>query len=123
VPGDLGGAPARVDDRLQIVEQFRFPRGFEFGSLPLVNTNNMLISLDALERDFPLTWFWVEKRIDGRPAVQPERLVGELSAFLEAAMLAVPRFGPDARYYPVKTPADLEALRTQPELVSRFGSA
>jgi UTP--glucose-1-phosphate uridylyltransferase len=122
-PGDAGGAPLRVDGRLQLVEEFRLPRGFEIESLPLVNTNSMLISLAALARDFPLHWFWVGKRVEGRLAVQPERLVGELSAFLETAVLAVPRSGPAARYYPVKTPADLEALRRDPKLAARFASA
>ena len=122
LPGDVGGAPARVDGRLQLVEGLRLPRGFEFESVPFVNINSFAISLTALERDYPLTWFYVEKSVDGRCAVQLERIVGELTAFLDTAFLEVPRCGPSARYYPVKTPRDLEALRAEPDLAARFGS-
>jgi UTP--glucose-1-phosphate uridylyltransferase len=123
VSGDSGGAPARVRERLQLVEGPRFPQGFDFESVPFVNLNSFTISLDALEGEYPLTWLYVEKSVDGRPAVQLEQLVGELTAFLETGFLEVPRFGASARYYPVKTRADLEALRARPDLVSRFASA
>jgi UTP--glucose-1-phosphate uridylyltransferase len=122
LPGDAGGAPVRVDGRLQLVEGLRFPRGLELASVPFVNINSFAISLAALERDYPLTWFYVEKSVDGRRAVQLERIVGELTAFLDTAFLEVPRRGPSARYYPVKTPADLEALRSDPDLALRFAS-
>jgi hypothetical protein len=45
--------------------------------------------------------------------VQPERLVGELSAFLPTTYLEVPRDGPRGRFFPVKTPDDLEASRLE----------
>ena len=122
LPGDVGGAPVRVDGRLQLVEGLRLPRGFELESVPFVNINSFAISLAALERDYPLTWFYVEKSVDGRRAVQLERIVGELTAFLDTAFLEVPRRGPSARYYPVKTPEDLEALRSEPDLALRFAS-
>src|SRR6185437_6978046 len=38
-PGDRGGAPARVDGTPQIVEAFRFPKGFDQDRLALFNTN------------------------------------------------------------------------------------
>jgi UTP--glucose-1-phosphate uridylyltransferase len=122
LPGDTGGVMLRVADRLQVVEGLRLPLGFDFGSVPFVNINSFAISLDALDRDYPLRWFYVEKAVDGRRAVQLECLVGELTAFLDTAFLEVPRFGPSARYYPVKTPEDLEALRADPALAERFGS-
>jgi UTP--glucose-1-phosphate uridylyltransferase len=120
IPGDVGGAPARVDGRLQIVEGFRFPRGFDFDRLPFVNTNTFVFSADALARRYPLSWFYVEKKVGARVAVQMERLVGEISSFAPASYLCVPRSGPRARYYPVKTPEDLAALRADPVLVRRF---
>lgn len=122
VPGDVGGAPARVAGRVQVVEGFRFPAGFEFDSLPFMNTNTFMISLAALERTYPLSWFYVEKTVDDMKAVQIERLVGELSAFVDAAYLAAPRGGSQGRFFPVKSPEDLEALRRDPVLVERFGS-
>ena len=79
-----------------------------------------MMSLSALERDYPLTWYYVEKTVDGRAAVQMERLVGELSAFVETSYLVTPRDGPRGRFYPVKTPEDLDALRSDPALERRF---
>jgi UTP--glucose-1-phosphate uridylyltransferase len=109
--GEPGGAPVRVDGRPMVVESFRFPRGFDAAELPVFNTNSLVIDLDALERRYPLTWLYVEKDVDGRPAVQLERLVNELSAFLPTTYLLVPREGLRSRFVPVKTPEDLERAR------------
>jgi UTP--glucose-1-phosphate uridylyltransferase len=106
--GDLGGAPARVDGRPMVVEGMRFPPGFDGDTLPVFNTNSLVVDLDVLGRSYPLTWLYVVKEVEGRPAVQLERLVNELSAFLPTTYLLVPREGPESRFVPVKTPADLE---------------
>jgi len=111
--GEPGGAPVRVEGRPMVVEGFRFPPGFDAAALPVVNTNSLVIDLDALERRYPLTWLYVEKEVDGRPAVQLERLVNELSAFLPTTYLLVPREGRRSRFVPVKTPEDLERARPQ----------
>ncbi len=50
-----------------------------------------------------------------------ERLVNELSSFVDTGFLATPR-GPDGRFFPIKTPADLADLRSDPALVERFGA-
>ncbi len=113
-PGDKGGAPARVDGRLQIVESFRFPETFDQDLIPVFNTNTLVFDAAAIDRDFDLTWFAVQKKVDGLDAVQFERLVGELTAFLPATYLTVARDGSDARFQPVKDPAEL--VRRQPEL-------
>jgi UTP--glucose-1-phosphate uridylyltransferase len=120
LPGDVGGAPAFVGDRLQIVEGFRFPAGFDFARVPFMATNTFAISLSLLERDFPLSWFYVEKSVDGRTAVQMERLVNELSNFVPTSYLATPRAGPRGRFFPIKTRAELDELRADPALVRRF---
>jgi UTP--glucose-1-phosphate uridylyltransferase len=109
--GDIGGAPVRVDGRPQIVEGFRFPADFDTSRLPVFNTNSLVVELDALERRYPLTWLYVEKDVGGRTAIQLERLVNELSAFLPTTYLLVPRDGPRSRFVPVKTPEDLEHAR------------
>lgn len=120
LPGDAGGAPAFADGRLQIVEGFRFPPGFDFSSVPFLATNTFLFDLDVLAAPRELTWFHVEKQVDGRTAVQMERLVNELTAWHETAYLATPRGGPEGRFFPIKTREDLEALRADPLLVARF---
>ena len=109
--GDVGGAPARVDGKLFLVEGFRFPPSFDARRLPVVGTNTHTFDLDALDATYPLTWLYVEKNVAGRPAVQLECLVNELSAFLPTTYLEVPREGPQSRFLPIKTPADLEAAR------------
>lgn len=120
IPGDAGGGPGRLDGRLQILESFRLPPGFDLGTLPYVNTNTLIFSLPMLADEYPLDWFYVEKKVDGKTAVQMERLVGQLSAFVETAYLLVARAGPEFRYFPVKTPGDLEELRGDPVRVARI---
>jgi len=120
LPGDAGGAPAFADGRLQIVEGFRFPRGFDFARVPFLATNTFLFSLAALAEPRELAWFYVEKQVDRRTAIQMERLVNELTAVLPTAYLATPRGGPAGRFFPIKTREDLEALRADPALVARF---
>ena len=80
--GDMGGAPVRVDGKLQLVEGPRFPPSFDQELVPVFNTNTALFDLDALDVDYDLTWLYVLKDVDGRPAVQLERLYHEVSAFV-----------------------------------------
>lgn len=114
-PGDKGGAPARVDGKAQIVEAFRFPADFDQERIPVFNTNTFVLDAASIDAEFPLTWFAVNKTVDGKPAVQFERLVGELTAFVDPAFLRVERHGPDARFQPIKTPADMDKER--PDIV------
>jgi UTP--glucose-1-phosphate uridylyltransferase len=59
------------------------------------------------------------KDVEGRRAVQLERLYHEVSAVVPTQYLEVPRRGPHGRFLPIKTPADLErAERDLRELVS-----
>ena len=107
----VGGMPARVEGSLQIVEAFRFPKGFEVSAIPVYNTNTFLFNAEALEREFELTWFVVEKEVGGKPAVQFERLAGQISAFLKSQFIQVPRQGAASRFLPIKERSDLEENR------------
>jgi UTP--glucose-1-phosphate uridylyltransferase len=111
--GEVGGAPARVDGRLQILESMRFPPDFDHSSLPVTNVNTMTFDIGALDRDFELTWLYVEKSVDERAAVQLEHLYHEVTAFLPTTYLRVPVEGPRRRFLPVKKPSDLEAARVE----------
>ncbi|MCP4003572.1 MAG: hypothetical protein GY725_05200 [bacterium] len=122
-PGDVGGAPAYVDGVLQVVEGFRYPDGFDATGQPYLSANTFTIALDLLEANHPLTWFYVEKSVDGRKAVQMERLVNELSAHVETLFLGISRDGAEGRFFPIKSREDLDALRSDPALVARFSSA
>lgn len=110
-PGDVGGAPARVDGRLALIEGPRFPPSFDQDAIPVFSTNTVLFDLDVLETPYELTWLYVGKEVAGRPAVQLEHLFHEISAVLPTTYLEVPRVGPRGRFLPIKTPADLAAAR------------
>lgn len=107
-PKEPGGAPARLDGRLQIIEDFRFPATFDKASIPYFNTNTFVLNARAIDRDFPLTWFVVKKKVGGAEVIQFEHLVGELSAHVPSVCLEVPREGDTGRFQPVKDPAELE---------------
>ena len=106
--GDLGGAPARVDGRLGLLEGPQFPPALDQERIRVFNTNSATIALDALDRDFDLPWLHVRKQVDGRTAVQLERLYHQVSWELETTFLEVPRSGPRGRFFPIKEPEDLE---------------
>jgi UTP--glucose-1-phosphate uridylyltransferase len=111
VKGDKGGAPAMLDGTPQIIEGFRFPPAFDQDSIDVFNTNTFMLDAAAIDRDFTLPYYRVEKQVDGRTAIQFERLVGELTATLPTRFVEVPRSGPDARFLPVKDPEELERSR------------
>jgi UTP--glucose-1-phosphate uridylyltransferase len=117
--GDKGGAPARVEGVPQIVEAFRFPGSFDQDTIPLFNTNSFVFDAEAIDRDFDLTFFRVEKKVGDDKVIQFERLVGQLTAFLPSHFLEVPRSGPDGRFQPVKDPEELEHRRADIEQILR----
>ena len=112
--GERGGSPCLVNGRVQIVEDFAFPAGFEKAAIPCFNTNTLWFRTEALESDYPLRWYSVEKQALGQPVVQFERLVGQLSWFLETEWALVSR----ERFLPIKTPEDLR--RQQSMLAALF---
>jgi UTP--glucose-1-phosphate uridylyltransferase len=110
---DKGGIPvhAPTNDgrlRLQVLEEFRLPKGFDAASVNVFNTNTFLVrakSLRAAKVDW--SFFEVQKKVDGKPAVQFERLLQELTAALDTLYVRVPRVGAEARFLPVKDPDEL----------------
>jgi UTP--glucose-1-phosphate uridylyltransferase len=109
--GDMGGAPARVDGRLGLLEGPQFPPGFDQGRIRIFNTNTATFRLDALDREFELPWLYVLKSVAGRSAVQLERLYHHASWELETTYLEVPRDGARGRFFPIKEPEDLDRSR------------
>lgn len=110
--GDAGGCVAGVEGRPVIIEGFRLPASADLADYPHFNTNTLWFRATALDREFPLTWFPVQKRValsDGqeRAIVQFERLIGQVTEFLPSAYLEVDR---DERFLPIKTRADLSSL-------------
>lgn len=105
--GDTGGAPALLGGVPQIVEGFRFPDAFDQRRIGVFNTNTLTFDALAIDRDFELPYYRVEKKVDGEPVIQFERLVGELTAMLPSRFVKVDREGADCRFIAVKEPADL----------------
>ena len=106
--GDMGGAPARVDGRLVLLEAPCFPPDFDPDRIPVFNTNTATFDLAVFDRAYDLTWLYVEKNVDGRSAVQLEHLYHELASFVPARFVEVPRSGPRGRFFPIKTPGELD---------------
>jgi len=104
----MGGAPARVDGRLGLLEGPQFPPEFDQDRIRVFNTNSATVALGALDRVFDLPWLHVLKQVDGRTAVQLERLYHQISWHLETTFLEVPRSGRYGRFFPIKEPEDLE---------------
>ena len=120
VAGDKGGIPVHAEGRLQVLEEFRLPRDFDATSVTVFNTNTFLIQADALATtEIAWSWFEVEKKVDGHPVIQFERLLQELTKALPAAYLRVPRDGAAARFLPVKDPEELTRRRPQIEAALR----
>jgi len=110
---DRGGIPVHARGKLQILEEFRLPRDFDATTVRVFNTNTLLVSAHALETvDVEWNWFEVEKNVDGRPAIQFERLLQELTGALTATYVRVPRSpGTASRFLPVKDHKELEARK------------
>ncbi|MEZ5967367.1 MAG: UTP--glucose-1-phosphate uridylyltransferase [Planctomycetota bacterium] len=112
-PGDVGGSPYVYEGRLQLLEQIRYPSDFDPDMVDVFNTNTFHFSASALDREFELGWYYVEKSVGGAAAVQIERLIGEMTKHLSSQFVKVKRTGRDNRFLPVKTPDDLVAAREE----------
>ncbi|MFA6027413.1 MAG: UTP--glucose-1-phosphate uridylyltransferase [Patescibacteria group bacterium] len=101
--GDKGGAPCLVDNKIEIVEQMKFPQNFAQSSLKYFNTNNFWFTLKSLldyEEDLPL--IIAEKKIAEGEVLQLEHFACDVN--LPSNYLVVPR---DERFWPAKRYVDL----------------
>jgi UTP--glucose-1-phosphate uridylyltransferase len=123
--GDRGGIPVHAPApsgarRLQVLEEFRLPKGFDAEAVRVFNTNTFLVKAERLlDVDVKWGWFEVEKKVDGKTAVQFERLLQEITSALDAAYVRVPRYGASARFLPVKDHDELARRRADIEAVAR----
>ncbi|MBN2802437.1 MAG: UTP--glucose-1-phosphate uridylyltransferase [Deltaproteobacteria bacterium] len=107
-PGDVGGFPAIENDKDVIMEAFRLPESFDKDSIEVFNTNTFVFNIETLDMAPELTWFMVKKNVGGKSAIQWERLVGQLTQFVEVSWLVVPREGENSRFIPIKTVEDID---------------
>lgn len=119
--GDKGGIPVHAEGRLQVLEEFRLPQGFDPKTVDVFNTNTFLVSAQPLATaKLHWTYFEVEKKVDNRPAIQFERLIQEITAQLPSSYLEVPRDGASSRFLPVK---DFDELAKRQPDIQRVGKA
>lgn len=109
-PGDKGGAPARVDGKLQLIEGFAFPEDFDQDAIPVFNTATYVFTASALSRPVELPWYVVDKKVDGETVIQFEHLAGDLSCYLSTGYLEIDR---DERFIPVKSQGDVPAAQAK----------
>ena len=108
--GDMGGAPARVDGRLGLLEGPQFPPDFDHERIAGVqHEHRHRRARRARPRRSTCAGSTCAKTVDGRTAVQLERLYHQISWELDTTFLAVPRRGPRGRFFPIKEPEDLGA--------------
>lgn len=120
VGSDKGGIPVRVDGRPMILEELRIPSSFDPSQVRVFNTNTFHFDAGALASlDFDWTYLIVEKDVDGRPAIQFERIVNEVTGRLDTRYLRVPRDGAESRFLPIKDEDDLVERRPAIEAVAR----
>jgi len=109
--GDVGGAPYLYKDRVQLVEQIRYPADFDASIVDVFNCNTMTFTAAALAGETELGRYFVKKTVEGRAAVQIEHLIGEMTARLSTNWLKISREGADSRFLPIKKPDDLQTMR------------
>jgi UTP--glucose-1-phosphate uridylyltransferase len=122
---DKGGIPVHAEApgggrRLQVLEEFRLPRGFDATTVRVFNTNTFLVRAEAIQSaNVRWNWFEVEKTVGDRKAVQFERLLQEITSALDAGYVRVPRHGALARFLPVKDWDELALRKADIEAVAR----
>lgn len=115
--GDAGGAPFTYNGHMQLVEQLRYPEGFDSSIVDVFNCNTITFSAEALKQPIELGRYYVEKKAEGRTAVQIEHLIGELTAHLPTNYLKIPREGAQSRFLPIKKPDDLVTMKPAIEMI------
>jgi UTP--glucose-1-phosphate uridylyltransferase len=118
--GDRGGIPVRHDGRMTVLEEFRIPPSFDPAQVRVFNTNTFHLDARAVaDLSMDWTYFVVNKKVGGRPVIQFERLVNELTGHFDTTYVRVPRQGEGSRFLPVKDHDELAARKAELELVAR----
>jgi UTP--glucose-1-phosphate uridylyltransferase len=106
-----GGIIASVRGRTQVFENIHWPAGLQLEGYRYFNTNTFYLGRAVLSSPPALRLHDVVKEVDGRKVLQREKVLGEISAFVETRFLVVPGEGRNCRFIPVKTPQELEDSR------------
>jgi UTP--glucose-1-phosphate uridylyltransferase len=117
---DRGGIPVRHGGKTVVLEEFRIPETFDPSRVRVFNTNTFHFDATAL-KDLGIDWtyFVVKKNVQGKSAIQFERLINQVTQHLDTTYLRVPRSGVRSRFLPVKDPEELVQRRPEIEAVAR----
>jgi len=122
-PGDAGGAACLRDGVKGVLESIYFDQVFDQDILPFFSPNNLMYCLKSLQNfakdpNSAIPWNVVVKKVEGQEVLQFERIaIDTVYAFNKnssddnVAFFLVPREGNQGRFYPVKSPDDLEKMR------------
>lgn len=110
-PGDSGGVPCFVDNHLEIVEQMKFPKNFDYQTIPWFNTNTFWFTLQdllAFKEDLPLVL--AEKNVDDTEILQLEHFACDVT--MPSQYIAIPRA---QRFWPIKRYVDALIYQQNPD--------
>jgi UTP--glucose-1-phosphate uridylyltransferase len=117
---DRGGIPVLHDGKMVVLEEFRIPQSFDPAQVRTFSTNTFHMDAVALATlKMKWSYFVVNKKVGGRPVLQFERLINELTSHFDTTFVRVPREGAASRFLPVKDHDELANRRAELELVAR----
>ena len=105
---DKGGLLCKINGVNQIVEEFRMTHETDTSQFQLMNTNTMILKADL---DFnAVNWRWhrIKKNLNGRLAVQYERLLQQLTEHFRTQFVEVQR---NKRFISAKNTTDFADLK------------
>lgn len=118
--GDRGGIPVRLDGQPVVLEEFRIPENFDPSSVSVFSVNTFGFDAQKLASlDSEWTYFEVKKNVEGRTAIQYERLINEVTFHLKTQYMRVPRTGIDSRFFPVKDHDELARRQSDIEALAK----
>ena len=112
-PSDRGGMPVTMDGSVRLLEGLRWPPDLDDRGYETFNTNTFLIDAGVFEDPPQLDAYPVRKRVDGCTVIQFERILGELTHFVDTTFVVVPAQGDASRFIPIKRREDLAERRDQ----------
>lgn len=122
-PGDVGGAACLKRGVAGVLEGIYFPKDFDQDRLPYFSPNNLMFRCQELRAllqrpGFTLPWNVVTKTVGEVQVLQFEKIaIDTVFAFNQKPeddnvfFIEVPREGKQGRFYPIKSPQDLEDYR------------
>ncbi len=118
--GDRGGIPVRLDGKPVVLEEFRIPESFDPATVSVFSVNTFGFDARALlDFDAEWTYFEVKKKVEGRTAIQYERLINEVTFHLPTQYVRVPRTGVESRFFPVKDHEELSRRKSDIEALAQ----